>query len=321
MSMDTAITCHDLEREFVTRSIVGGTRRTVALKRVNLRVPRGRVFGLLGPNGAGKTTTVRILSTLLTPTRGTASVLGFDVMRDTAQVRRNIGFVLGGDRGLYGRITGKENLEYFGALNHMEPRAASRRADELLETVGLFERRNDKVEQYSRGMKQRLHIARGLLTDPEVVFMDEPTIGLDPQVAQEVRSIIPELAGRGKTVLLTTHYMFEADVLCDHIALIDHGEIVAEGSPSEMKRRISRLSVVEMQLRLLPPALLDQLREIDSVSSVHATQDGMLYRIIVQAAPDSNTRERAVALVEEDIVESVLEREPTLEEAYLRILG
>jgi ABC-2 type transport system ATP-binding protein len=319
--VDEAITCVDLEREFVTRSIIGGTRRTVALQGVNLHVPRGSVFGLLGPNGAGKTTTVRILSTLLTPTRGTAAVLGYDVMDDTAQVRRNIGFVLGGDRGLYGRLSAKENLEYFAALNHLEPRSATRRAEELLETVGLFERRHDKIETYSRGMKQRLHIARGLLTDPEVVFMDEPTIGLDPQVAQEVRSIIPELRERGKTVLLTTHYMFEADVLCDQLALIDHGSIVAEGSPSEMKRRISRLSVVEIQLRSLPATLTSEIQAIKGVNSVTVTQDGLLHRVIVQAEPEIGAREAVTALLPEGLVESVLEREPTLEEAYLRILA
>jgi ABC-2 type transport system ATP-binding protein len=319
--MDEAITCVDLQREFVTRAIIGGTRRTVALQGVDLHVPRGSVFGLLGPNGAGKTTTVRILSTLLTPTKGTAAVLGYDVMKDTAQVRRNIGFVLGGDRGLYGRLSGKENLEYFAALNHLEPRFATKRAEELLETVGLLERRHDKVETYSRGMKQRLHIARGLLTDPEVLFMDEPTIGLDPQVAQEVRAIIPQLRDRGKTVLLTTHYMFEADVLCDQLALIDKGRIVAEGSPSEMKRRISRLNVIEIQLRSLPPALVAGIEAVKGVNSVAASQDGMLHRLIVQTEPDAGARESIAALVDGDIVESVLEREPTLEEAYLRILA
>jgi ABC-2 type transport system ATP-binding protein len=319
--MDEAITCVDLQREFVTRAIIGGTRRTVALQGVDLHVPRGSVFGLLGPNGAGKTTTVRILSTLLTPTKGTAAVLGYDVMKDTAQVRRNIGFVLGGDRGLYGRLSGKENLEYFAALNHLEPRFATKRAEELLETVGLLERRHDKVETYSRGMKQRLHIARGLLTDPEVLFMDEPTIGLDPQVAQEVRAIIPQLRDRGKTVLLTTHYMFEADVLCDQLALIDKGRIVAEGSPSEMKRRISRLNVIEIQLRSLPPTLVAGIEAVKGVNSVATSQDGMLHRLIVQTEPDAGARESIAALVDGDIVESVLEREPTLEEAYLRILA
>src|SRR5439155_17695122 len=140
-----------------------------------LEVPQGCVFGLLGPNGAGKTTTVRILATLLTPTTGGARVLGHDVVRDAGRVRRRIGFVLGGDRGLYGRLSGRENLRYFGALNHMPPREAARRARELLETVDLAERADSLVETYSRGMKQRLHIARGLMTDPDVLFMDEPT--------------------------------------------------------------------------------------------------------------------------------------------------
>ena len=192
---------------------------------------------------------------------------------------------------------------------------------ELLQTVGLFERRDSLVETYSRGMKQRLHIARGLLTDPDVVFMDEPTIGLDPQVAQEVRAIIPQLAARGKTVLLTTHYMFEADVLCDHLALIDHGEIVAEGSPSEIKRRVSQLSVIELQMRELPGDLVERLRTLPGVSNAQATQDGMLQRVIIQAKPDPQLRERVVSLINDDLLESVLEREPTLEEAYLSILG
>jgi ABC-2 type transport system ATP-binding protein len=319
--MDEAITCIGLEREFTSRALIGGTRRTQALQGVDLHVARGSVFGLLGPNGAGKTTTVRILTTLLTPTKGTAAVLGYDVMDDTAQVRRNIGFVLGGDRGLYGRLTGLENLEYFAALNHVEPRAATRRAEELLETVGLFERRGDRVETYSRGMKQRLHIARGLLTDPEVVFMDEPTIGLDPQVAQEVRSIIPELRDRGKTVLLTTHYMFEADVLCDSLALIDRGRIVAEGSPSEIKRRVSRLTVIELQMRAILPGIVSHIEAIAGVSSVQVSQDGLLTRVIVQAEPDAGVRDKIGSLVEGGGVESILEREPTLEEAYLRILA
>ena len=310
--MNEAILCEDLQREFVSRGLFGGIRRTQALKGVNLSVPRGSVFGLLGPNGAGKTTTVRILSTLLTPTKGSASILGFDVMRETAKVRACIGFVLGGDRGLYGRLSGKQNLEYFAALNHLEPRLASSRADELLTTVGLFERRNDRVEQYSRGMKQRLHIARGLLTDPDVVFMDE---------LQEVRAIIPQLAERSKTVLLTTHYMFEADVLCDRLALIDHGEIVAEGSPSEIKRKVSRLTVVELQLRRLEPELIERLRALPWVAAAQATPDGMLHRVTVQGEPDPRFRERVLELVNEDDVESVLEREPTLEEAYLSILG
>jgi len=319
--MDEAIVCEELQRTFTSRSLVGGKRETVALKGLNLSVARGSVFGLLGPNGAGKTTTVRILSTLLTPTAGRAAVMGFDVVKDTSQVRRRIGFVLGGDRGLYGRLTGKENLEYFAALNHVEPRLASKRADELLQTVGLFERRDSLVEQYSRGMKQRLHIARGLLTDPEVVFMDEPTIGLDPQVAQEVRSIIPQLASQGKTVLLTTHYMFEADVLCERLALIDHGEIVASGSPSEIKRRVSQIRVLELQLHEMPAGLVESITALPGVVGANASPDGLLTRLTVQVRPDADVRPAVLGLIREEQLESVLEREPTLEEAYLSILG
>ncbi len=319
--MDEAILCENLQRTFLQRSLMGGKRETVALRGLNLSVPRGSVFGLLGPNGAGKTTTVRILSTLLTPSGGRACVQGFDVMKQTSQVRRSIGFVLGGDRGLYGRLTGKENLEYFAALNHVEPRLASRRADELLEKVGLFERRDSLVEQYSRGMKQRLHIARGLLTDPEVVFMDEPTIGLDPQVAQEVRSIIPQLAAQGKTVLLTTHYMFEADVLCERLALIDRGEIVASGSPSEIKQRVSQIRVIELQLHETPPGLVESITALLGVVGAIASPDGLLTRLTVQVRPNADVRDAVLSLIAEDQLESVLEREPTLEEAYLSILG
>jgi ABC-2 type transport system ATP-binding protein len=319
--VEEAIVCEDLRRSFVQRSLMGARRETVALRSLNLSVPRGSVFGLLGPNGAGKTTTVRILSTLLTPTGGRACVQGFDVMKQTPQVRRVIGFVLGGDRGLYVRLTGRQNLEYFAALNHVAPRVASARIDDLLGQVGLFERRDTLVEQYSRGMKQRLHIARGLLTDPEVVFMDEPTIGLDPQVAQEVRSIIPVLASQGKTVLLTTHYMYEADVLCDRLALIDHGEIVASGSPNEIKRRVSRLHVIEALLREAPPGLVQAVRELPGILGANTSPDGLLTRLTVQARPEANARAAVLALVAEEQLESVLEREPTLEEAYLSILG
>ena len=319
--METAILCEDLRRSFVQRSLTGGRRETVALRGINLSVSQGSVFGLLGPNGAGKTTTVRILSTLLTPTGGRATVQGFDVMRQTSQVRRVIGFVLGGDRGLYGRLTGKQNLEYFAALNHVEPRVASARIEALLRQVGLFERRDTLVEQYSRGMKQRLHIARGLLTDPDVVFMDEPTIGLDPQVAQEVRAIIPHLASQGKTVLLTTHYMHEADVLCDRLALIDHGEIVASGSPNEIKRRVSRLQVIEVLLRESPPGLVDAVTRLPGVVGASTSMDGLLTRLTVQARPEANARPAVLALAPEEQLESVVEREPTLEEAYLSILS
>ena len=158
----------------------GGTQETVALDDLNLTIAPGSVFGLLGPNGAGKTTTVRILATLLTPTSGTARVLGHDVVEAPKRVRERVGLILGGDRGLYTRLSGRQNLSYHAALNHMDRKRARARREELLGLVGLSDAADTAVERYSRGMKQRLHIARGLLTEPDVVFMDEPTIGLDP---------------------------------------------------------------------------------------------------------------------------------------------
>jgi len=222
-SQQWSVECEDLERVYTSRNALGKKQETVALDGLTLNIPKGTVFGVLGPNGAGKTTLVRILSTLLTPTSGYARVAGFDVVRQAREVRRRIGQVLGGDRGYYGRLSGRENLLYFAALNHLSPNQASRRVDEMLEKVGLTESQDILMERYSRGMKQRVHIARGLLMDPDILFLDEPTIGLDPFGAQELRQLIPEMANRGKTVLLTTHYMFEADALCQTVAMIING--------------------------------------------------------------------------------------------------
>ena len=224
----------------------GGAQETVALDDLNLTITPGSVFGLLGPNGAGKTTTVRILATLLTPTSGTARVLGHDVVEAPARVRERIGLILGGDRGLYTRLSGRQNLSYHAALNHMDRKRARERREELLGLVGLSNAADTAVERYSRGMKQRLHIARGLLTEPDVVFMDEPTIGLDPVGAQEVRAMIPELAAAGHTILLTTHYMFEADQLCDEVAIINEGKLVARDTPAAVRRRFATFRVVEL---------------------------------------------------------------------------
>ncbi|HWG52926.1 MAG TPA: ABC transporter ATP-binding protein, partial [Gemmatimonadaceae bacterium] len=192
------------------RSLRKSYANVIAVDSIDLDVQSGECFGLLGPNGAGKTTTIKMLITLLIPTEGSASVLGYDVVRDAREVRKRIGYVFGGDRGLYERLSALDNLRYFAELYAVEPRRQRPRIDELLELVGLKGREKERVEGYSRGMRQRLHIARGILHDPEVVFLDEPTIGVDPVGARELRATIAALTDAGKTVLLTTHYMFEA---------------------------------------------------------------------------------------------------------------
>jgi ABC-2 type transport system ATP-binding protein len=315
-----AIECEHLRRTYQSRALLGRRLETVALDDVTFEVPTGCVYGLLGPNGAGKTTTVRVLATLLSPTAGSARVFGLDVEHQAKEVRDKIGLVLGGERGLYYRLTGRENLLYFGALNLLDPDLITERSNELLDRFGLAERADSLVSEYSRGMKQRLHLARGLLTDPELLFLDEPTIGLDPIAGREIRDVIPLLARRGKTILLTTHYMFEADLLCDRVALINKGRIVAEGTPADIKHTFSRSTVVEVTIRQPREELVTAIQQMEGVSRVDATSDGALQKLIIQAVPGVEVKTRVAEVIGQDNLVATIERQPTLEEAYISIL-
>ena len=245
-----AIEAEGLRRTYKTTT--GVVRRKSleieAVRGIDFQVAEGELFGLLGPNGAGKTTTIKMLITLLIPTAGSARVLGLDVVEQAHEVRKRIGYVFGGERGVYERLSGYDNLRYFAELYGVPPSEQRPRIEYLLEVVGLKGREHERAEGYSRGMKQRLHVARGLLHDPDVIFLDEPTIGLDPVGARDVRATIASLTEAGKTVLLTTHYMFEADALCDRIAVISQGRIVAEGTPTELKRGVAEGTVVEVEV-------------------------------------------------------------------------
>jgi ABC-2 type transport system ATP-binding protein len=320
MKMETIIECSDIGRTFTSRTLTGKKREVVALQNLDFAVRPGIVFGLLGPNGAGKTTTIRILTTLLTPTAGKARVLGFDVVSEARKVRRKIGLILGGERGLYARLTGIENLKYMAALNHLDRETARKRVKEVIEIVGLDSASDRRVEQYSRGMRQRLHIARGLLTDPELLFMDEPTIGLDPIGARELRQLIPELISRGKTILLTTHYMSEADVLCDRIAIINKGKIVASGTPSDIKKGFSKVNILELILRQSRVDAAESLSSVQGVERVTSSLDGPIQKLTVQILPGADVRADVTGVLGEDNIESVVVRDPTLEEAYISII-
>ena len=226
-----------VEVERLTRLYKGrhGSPDVRALDGIDLAIEEGAVHGLLGPNGAGKTTLVKVLSTVLLPTSGTARVLGHDVVRETDRVRRLIGIVFGGDRGLYFGLTGRQNLLYWAALYGVPEQQARRRAAELLERVGLEERANARVETYSRGMKQRLHLARGLVADARVLLLDEPTTGMDPIAGRDFRALVVGLRSEGRTILLTTHDMAEAESVCDRVALIDHGRLLYDGGLAEIR--------------------------------------------------------------------------------------
>src|SRR5213595_3394074 len=231
-----------LRREYDKRE------RFRAVDGIDLVVEPGEIFGLLGPNGAGKTTTMKMLATLLIPTSGTIRVLGIDPLARPRDVRARLGAMLSGERSLYWKLTARENLEYFAALYHVAPAETRPRIDRALVAVKLADRADDYVERYSTGMRQRLALARALLPDPPLVILDEPTVGLDPQAARDLRDRVRDLARQGRTVLLTTHYMEEADQLCDRIAIIDHGQIVALDTPAALKRRIRAEEVVRLEI-------------------------------------------------------------------------
>jgi len=318
-----AIEALDLVRSYQTH--IGVLRRrpmTVeAVRGISFEVRPGELFGLLGPNGAGKTTTIKMLITLLLPTSGTARVMGFDVVRDTTAVRKRIGYVFGGDRGLYDRVSGVDNLRYFAELYGVEPSEQKRRIAALLDLVGLTGRENEKVEGYSRGMRQRLHIARGLLHDPEVIFMDEPSIGLDPVGARELRQTVRSLVDAGKTVLLTTHYMFEADALCDRIAVINAGRIVALGTGEDLKDAIAERTIVEIETFGVTDEAVERLRGDDDVSAVNIEERDQSQILLVQSERGAHITQRLLSLLGETRVGKVVAREPTLEDAYVHLIA
>jgi ABC-2 type transport system ATP-binding protein len=316
------VEAHELWRVYKTHT--GTLRRRSkeieAVRGVSFQIAKGELFGLLGPNGAGKTTTIKMLITLLIPTSGEARVLGYDVVKQAREVRKRIGYVFGGERGVYERLSGYDNLRYFAELYGVPGREQKQRIEELLELVGLKGREHERAEGYSRGMKQRLHIARGLLHDPEVVFLDEPTIGLDPVGARELRATIASLADAGKTILLTTHYMFEADALCDRIAVINRGQIVAEGTPAALKSRVASGSVVEVEVFGVGEETVTKLRELNGVRAVSVEEREQAQLLIVQTDADVELTHAVLGYLDGANVGRVSQRAPTLEDAYVALV-
>jgi ABC-2 type transport system ATP-binding protein len=293
----------------------------VAVDSITFDIKKGEIFGLLGPNGAGKSTTIRMLSTLTRPTKGTATIGGFDIVKHDTEVRKLIGIV-SEKMIMYNRLTARENLWFFGNLFGMPRKALNDRIDELLELVQLTKWEKVQVGTFSTGMKQRMNIIRALLDMPQVLFLDEPTLGLDPQSTVEIREFVRKLNRElNTTILLTTHMMSEADLLCDRIGIMDHGKIVALDTSTNLKNAISgaNTTILTLEIANLTPDLLATVRALECVETVsqensshmkiHAHGEGAFDSII------DTIRAQKVNII------SMQNIQPTLEDVFLHITG
>jgi ABC-2 type transport system ATP-binding protein len=301
----SAVEAVELRKRFISYERIGLIRRrkTIvnALNGVSLNVKWGEVYGLLGPNGAGKTTTVKILSTLLIPDSGFARINGFDVVKEAKKVRGIIGLVLYPDKGFYSRLSGFENLVYFGRLYGLSRGKAEERARELLRLVNLDWAANRPYEEYSLGMRARLSIARALIHDPPVVFLDEPTIGLDPVSSRSIRDLIKGLKREGRAILLTSHNLWEVEEVCDRVGIIGSGKVLMEGSPRDIKDRLGLRYVIEIEIEGDSKGKVIRVETTDPVAEL---------KRIMNEIEGNGLR-----------ISRMRVNEPSLEEAYIRVVS
>ena len=299
-------------------------KELVALDNVNLEIQPGELFGLLGPNGAGKTTLIKILTTLLAPTSGEAYVAGFNVSQEPDRVRPRINMVSGGESSGYGLLTVRENLWMFAQFYGIPSQEANKRIKDLLEVVGLGDRANTKSSDLSTGLRQKMNIVRGFMTDPDVLFLDEPTLGLDVGASRDVRKFIQTWVeqNRQKTLLLTTHYMVEADELCDRVAIINEGKVLACDTPERLKRELQRDAIFRIQVGALNGTGLEIFERVPGVKKV-------------TSEPFDGYTQLEFILEEDDVLGGIInqmtakdihmqnfeKREPTLEDVFVTLTG
>lgn len=323
--MTSGILAENVSKVYILRKRQSWLRSTreekVAVNDLSFHLPPGQVTGLLGLNGAGKTTTIKMLSTLLLPTSGSIIVDGLDITQHTTTIRKRINMIAGGERMVYWRLTGRENLWYFAQLYDVEPHSLNTRINHLLKLVGLEDAANTVVERYSKGMKQRLQIARGLINDPTYLFLDEPTIGLDAPIAREMRQMVRQLAKDGKGVLLTSHYLKEVEELCSYIYIIDHGRLVVEGSPEQIKATTRQDRTVRILLPNLPGEVESALQELIAETGARLEQEHQEEGILITVChpEDLSGRVAATVALSGGSMLKLEVMEPTLEDAMLEL--
>lgn len=319
MQPEFAIRTTDLRREYKTKE-----KTLIALDGVDLAVKPGELFGFLGPNGAGKTTTIKILTTLLLPTGGKAEVWGYDVLHQADSVRRHINMVSGGESSGYGLLTVRENLWMFTQFHGLDSKTANKRIDELLEVMDLADRAKTKVSYLSTGLRQKMNYIRGLLSDPDVLFLDEPTLGLDVEAARALRNYTHHWinAQPGKTVVLTTHYMQEADELCDRVAIISGGKILACDTPAALKRSLQQDVVFQLHTTPLNGTFTQEIEQFNGVQSVSKKNFDDRSELDLILADDNVLPQVLTHLSQHNAgLLSLEKRQPTLEDVFVHLVG
>lgn len=297
-------------------------KETAAVQSLNLELRGGQIVGLLGINGAGKTTTIKMLSTLLEPTTGRGEIDGLDLVRDERRIKKMINMIAGGERMIYWRLTAKENLWYYGNLYDVPKDIMKKRINELLSLVGLEDAKNTPVEGYSKGMKQRLQIARGLINNPQYIFMDEPTLGLDAPVAKELRDYARRLAyDEGRSILLTSHYMHEVEELCEYIYILDNGALIAEGTPSQLASIASENKILRIELGKLPHILHNSLNDLcqKSGAQLEISSNSLSVELVIKSLEDISSEVATALSAHNAPIRKFYIDEPKLEDAIIKL--
>lgn len=317
--MDTIV----IETKNLIRAFGKGVTEKNAVDGITFDVRKGEIFGVLGPNGAGKTTTIRMMCGLLMPTSGDVKVLDMDVSdpKSSKRLKQKINMVSGGERGLYYRLSGRQNLHYFADLYGIPKGEQKAIVSEVLDLVKMTDAADKKVEEYSRGMKQRIHIARALLNRPEIIFLDEPTIGLDPEISLQIRKIIKELSEKGTTIILTTHYMTEAEELCDRMILLKKGKIVGYGTVNELRDKVADDTMIRIVTTKDPSALSEKALQTEGVMDMRINVIPGRFETNIRVHKDFSHLDRIDGMFEQFEIRSIGYDEPTLEDTYLYLTG
>ncbi len=296
----------------------------IALDKVNMTIKEGELFGLLGPNGAGKTTLIKVLCTLLLPTSGYAYVAGYDVTKDVYQIRRRITMVSGGETTGYGLLTTRENIWMFSQFYGIPSKTAKKIIDDMMKSFGIWDKRNEKVRTLSTGERQKMNMIRGFVTDPEILFLDEPTVGLDVNASRVIREYVIKWVknNKHKTVLLTSHYMMEADMMCDRVAIIDNGRVLALDTPGNLKKMIRKESTLQIEADSLKnTAILNSIKGIRNFSAKEDIAHGTTNLTIIVKDENAISDILSTISAQGSKVHSMRKTDPTLEDVFISLVG